>query len=204
MLAQDRELGVTPGNADRAASGQFGDLADHLAHSASGARDDDRIARLRPPELQQREISRHTRHSENSQRRADRGQRRIDLANRCDVGNGKFLPAKLAFDEVANGQRRNVTAKHLAHQAAGHHLPQWLRSGIGPVLAHADSQVRVDREIVRPYQHLIRPRRWNWSLNDAEIVFGRLTHWSGSEHELPIDACSHACLPLCAFARAIL
>ena len=98
----------------------------------------------------------------------------IDLAQRRPAANGVFLPAQPVLDDVAGGEAGMVRFHHLADRAAGHHLAQPDRCGIGCRVAHAAALVRIEREVDHAYQHLARPRLGHGDFLDAEIGFGRL------------------------------
>ena len=68
---------------------------------------------------------------EDAERGGNRGEIRIQLAKLFSVGNGIFLPAPVAFENVADLKFRILRLHYLADGAADHHLADIHGIGIG-------------------------------------------------------------------------
>jgi hypothetical protein len=158
---------------DDPAAPDLGDLANHRANRAGSCGDHQRLAGLRPADLQQAGIIGHAPHAEHPQRRRDRGLRRVDLADRVRLEQRKVLPAAIADDEVAGREAVEVGFDHLAHRAAGHHLADRDRRRVRRRVAHAAAHVGIERQIDGAGEQFARPWLRRRALLEPEVVRSR-------------------------------
>src|SRR5215207_2537281 len=124
------------GDPDRAAPHQLCDLPDDLADRAGRTRDDDRIPRLRPPDVQEAEVRRHPGHADDVERERRWIEDLRDKTNGTASRDRVLLPAELADDEVTGREAPVLALDHLPERLRRDDVTKLERSGVGAGLAH--------------------------------------------------------------------
>jgi len=132
-----------------------GELRHQRAHGTGSTRHHHDFTGVRPPGFCQAKPGRSAGHAEHAQGGADRGQSRVELAQRAVVAAGMGLPAKHALDPVAWRQQAGMGGDDAAHHARVLHGVQRVRIGVvGRLERLVDAHVGVDAEVPGFDQHL--------------------------------------------------
>src|SRR5215472_15689208 len=132
----------TPGNADRACTSAFGELANDRADRTRGSRDDDRLAAPRPADIAEPDIGGEPGHAEH----AERGRQRPLVWLEFDETVGRHravkLPTITAQDVIARTEARIARSHDPPDNAAFHDRTDLDRSGVGALRAHTAAHQR--------------------------------------------------------------
>src|SRR5215470_14721512 len=121
----------TPGNADRACTGAFGELANDRADRTRGSRDDDGLAALRPANIAEPDIGGEPAHAEHAERRRQRRLVWLELDETVGWHRAVKLPTITAQDVIALAEARIPRPHDPPDNAAFHDRADLHRSGIG-------------------------------------------------------------------------
>src|SRR5207248_9949667 len=104
---------------DRSAASELRELPDDLADRPGRRRDDDRVSRPRPPDVEQPEVRRESRRADDVERERGRLKHLRNAAERARASDGELLPAELADHEISRGEARVPALHHLAERPGG-------------------------------------------------------------------------------------
>ena len=173
------------GDTDRSRARNLRELAYERPHGAARRRDHHGLARLGLADHAHTAISREPGHPEHAETRADRRQRRVNLAQPRTFGERVRAPSGMREDEVAFRIARMLRRDHFRNRLTNHDIANLERLRIGFPVIHPPAHVWVEREILDLEQNLLRSRRRNRGFLKAEVGQLRFALGSGSEDDLP-------------------
>ena len=145
-------------------------MPDHRADRAGRRGDQHRFPRLRRDDPVQPVPGGDSGHAERAKIRLDRRGLRIDGSQALAIAKRIKLPAAARGDDrVARMKARIVGGFDNSGSVADHHRADLLGLGVGFRVAQPPAHIGVERQERMPHQHLVRPRRRNWRLDNPEV-----------------------------------
>ena len=166
-------------------------LARDRADRARRRRDHDRIARRRPADLDETEISGEPRHAQDTDGGRERSQCRVHLACAGTLRDGVVLPAGVVVDDIAGLEARVPALHDPADRAAHDDVAEWKRRIVAQLRPHPQPHVGVEGEPDRPHKQLAVSGFGYRRLDEAEIRLLGRPHRAGGEHDLAVGVGAH-------------
>ena len=166
-------LGLPTGQTQHTAAMPLGKLRHQRAHGSGSARHHHHLPGTRPATFRQAKPGRAARHAQNAQRRADRGQRRVQLADGAVVAACMGLPAQHALNPVAHRQCAGLGGDNAPHHACVLHGVERMRlSVVGGFERLVDAHVRVHADVLCFDQHLTVGQRHRQRRTGQHVMLG--------------------------------
>ena len=151
FLDHELAFGGAAGNAHHTAALDSGHLADGLTDRTGRARDDNRLAGLGLPDIEQSEIGGHARHAERIEPFGQRRDAKVDTrqpgGDQClGLDRTELLHPEHAADRVPHRKGRGIGGDDPTDTAGTHHITDSDRLDIAAPLVHPAAHRRIERQ----------------------------------------------------------